>query len=41
MPKHRHEICPATDLPIGERKIIEIGKRSIGIFNVDGALYAI
>ena len=37
----RHEICPLSDLPPGERKIVQIGKRSIGIFNVAGQLHAI
>lgn len=37
----RHEICPVQELPAGERKIVEIGKRSIGVFNVKGSLYAI
>lgn len=41
MPKSRHEICASADLPIGARKIVEIGNRSIGIFNVHGSLYAI
>lgn len=39
--KARHEICLADELPIGGRKIVEIGRRSIGIFNVHGTLYAI
>ena len=39
--KSRHEICAAREIPVGGRKIIEIGKRSIGIFNVHGSLYAI
>jgi len=39
--KARHEICPLQALPAGERTIVEIGKRSIGIFNVNGSLYAI
>ncbi|MEM7333466.1 MAG: Rieske (2Fe-2S) protein [Chloroflexota bacterium] len=37
----RHEICSLDELPIGERKIVEIGKRSIGVFNVHGEYYAI
>jgi len=41
MAKARHEICPLAALPVGGRKIVEIGKRSIGVFNVHGALYAI
>ena len=39
--KSRYEICALNALPPGQRKIVEIGKRSVGIFNVDGALYAI
>lgn len=41
MQKTRHEICTLQSLQLGERKIIEIGKRSIGIFNIKGSLYAI
>ena len=41
MKKRRHEICSLTELPQGKRKIVEIGRRSIGIFNIAGALYAI
>ena len=41
MSKNRHEICPAADLQPGQRKIVEIGNRSIGIFNVHGTYYAI
>ena len=37
----RHEICSTTDLQPGERKVIEIGKRSIGVFNVHGTYYAV
>lgn len=39
--KQRHEICPLASLPPGERTIVAIGKRSIGIFNVHGSLYAV
>ncbi len=41
MRNNRYEICPLAELPKGERKIVEIGKRSIGVFNVAGSLYAI
>ena len=35
-------VCPATELPPGERKIIDAGDgRSIGIFNVKGKYYAL
>ena len=31
----------ADDIPPGSRKIVRIAGRSIGVFNVDGAFYAI
>ena len=34
-------VCAADELPPGSRRIVEIGGRSIGVFNVDGTLYAI
>ena len=37
----RHVICPAAEIPPGERRIVEVGERSIGIFNVDGRFYAL
>ena len=37
----RHPVCPADELPPGSRKIVSVGGRSIGIFNVDGRLYAL
>lgn len=37
----RHVICPAEDLPPGQRRIVEIGGRSIGIFNLDGEYHAL
>ena len=37
----RHVICPAGDLPVGERRIVELGGRSIGVFNVDGEFFAL
>ena len=41
MNKARHIICKSVDLPPGERKIVHVAGRSIGIFNVDGTLHAI
>ncbi|MDQ0219415.1 Rieske (2Fe-2S) protein [Peribacillus cavernae] len=29
------------DFPVGSHKVIKIGKREIGVFNVDGAFYAL
>lgn len=37
----KHMICKESELPPGERKIVEVGRRSIGVFNVNGAYYAI
>lgn len=39
--KSRFEVCPTTDLPPGERKIVETETLSIGVFNVDGEYYAL
>jgi nitrite reductase (NADH) small subunit len=36
-----HVVCAAADLPPGSRRIIEVDGRSIGVFNVDGELYAL
>ena len=37
----RHVICPVDELPPGQRKIVEINGRSIGVFNVNGKYHAI
>ena len=36
-----HPICRVSDLPPGERKIVEVRSRSIGVFNVHGEYYAL
>lgn len=36
-----HRVCPLSELPVGERKIIEVGGFSVGVFNIDGEFYAI
>lgn len=41
MSKSKHEICLLAELQPGQRKIVQIGKRSIGVFNINGALHAI
>ena len=33
-------ICDVTELPPGERKIVDLEGKSIGIFNIDGTYYA-
>jgi nitrite reductase (NADH) small subunit len=37
----KHIIGPASELPVGSRKIVEIGGRTIGVFNVNGTFYAL
>lgn len=39
----RIEVCPASELPSGERKIVDVEglPHSIGVFNVDGEYYAL
>jgi nitrite reductase (NADH) small subunit len=37
----KHPICKTSDLPSGERTIVELEGKSIGIFNVNGAYYAL
>ena len=36
-----HRVCQLSELPPGERRIVDAEGRSIGVFNVDGRLYAI
>jgi 3-phenylpropionate/trans-cinnamate dioxygenase ferredoxin subunit len=36
-----HRVCSVRDLPPGQRRIVEIGGRSIGVFNIDGSFHAI
>lgn len=37
----KHVVCRASEIPVGERKIVEIAGRSIGVFNVKGKFYAL
>jgi nitrite reductase/ring-hydroxylating ferredoxin subunit len=37
----RYVVCPLSELPAGQRKIVSVGQRSIGVFNVNGALHAL
>lgn len=39
MPKHI--VATVAEIPSGQRKIVEIAGRSIGVFNVNGDFYAI
>lgn len=36
-----HRVCTVAELPPGERKIVDIDGRSIGVFNVAGSYYAL
>jgi nitrite reductase/ring-hydroxylating ferredoxin subunit len=37
----RHAICRLDELPPGGMKLVEIGSIPVGVYNVDGALYAV
>ncbi len=37
----RHVICRSDALRVGEVKIVEVEKRSIGVFNIQGVYYAL
>jgi nitrite reductase/ring-hydroxylating ferredoxin subunit len=36
-----HAVARLSEVPPGERKIVEVGGRSIGVFNVGGRFYAL
>jgi nitrite reductase/ring-hydroxylating ferredoxin subunit len=40
-PRERHVVCAASELPAGERRIVRLAGRSIGVFNVGGRFYAL
>jgi 3-phenylpropionate/trans-cinnamate dioxygenase ferredoxin component len=35
------DVCPLDELPPGEVKIVHAGELSLGIYNLDGELYAL
>jgi len=37
----RHIVGHVSELPPGERRVVEVGGRSIGVFNVHGQFYAL
>ena len=39
--KTRYEVCRTSELPPGEKKIVETEKLAVGVFNVDGEYYAL
>ena len=40
-PKNRHIVATVAELPPGQRKIVTIAGREIGVFNLNGAFYAL
>jgi nitrite reductase (NADH) small subunit len=39
--KERHVVGSLADFPVGEGRVVTIGKREIGIFNINGELYGL
>jgi nitrite reductase (NADH) small subunit len=39
--ERRHVLCSVTDVAPGDRRVIAVAGRSIGVFNVDGTFYAL
>jgi nitrite reductase/ring-hydroxylating ferredoxin subunit len=37
----RQPVCAIEDLPPGSMKLVQAGKFGVGVYNIDGALYAI
>jgi len=37
----RRAVCPIEDLPPGSMKLVDAGKFGVGVYNIDGELYAI
>lgn len=37
----RHQVCALEELPPGTMKLVPVGKFGVGVYNVDGVLYAI
>jgi 3-phenylpropionate/trans-cinnamate dioxygenase ferredoxin subunit len=35
------DVCPVSELPAGERRLVAFDDLEIGVFNCDGTLYAI
>lgn len=36
-----HVVCALSELPPGHRKIVRVGNLEVGVFNVDGTVYAL
>lgn len=39
--KKEYIVAPASDIPPGTHCVVKVGRREIGIFNIDGTLYAL
>lgn len=39
--RSRHVVAAAAELSPGQRKIVKVGGREIGVFNLNGAFYAL
>lgn len=39
--ENTHVVCKVSELPPGTHKIVDIGKRSIGVYNIAGEFFAI
>jgi 3-phenylpropionate/trans-cinnamate dioxygenase ferredoxin subunit len=37
----KYEVATVEEIPPGERKIVEVAGRSIGVFNIDGEFFAL
>ena len=37
----RRSVCAIEDLPPGSMKLVQAGKFGVGVYNIDGAVYAI
>ena len=35
------DVCPLDELPPGEVKIVHVGELALGVYNLDGELYAL
>ncbi len=35
------DVCPVDELPPGSAKIVHTGSLAVGVFNIDGAFYAL
>jgi len=38
---HEHDVCAAEELPPGDHRVVEVGGRQIGVFNIGGDFYAL